>query len=336
MRRVLVLLLLATIGASGGGCVTSIDSVASQGATGDPGTGGSTGGGSTAGGGGTDPSSGLAGSTSGTGGPNAVTLTSGDTALAFAATGRSPTTGGLARLTFANQGTSGETATVSIDPRNTLGWSGPTELGLYHHDSKGLKDADLQTSAAEYRAADYSEYRKINTQTDEELQYWKFTDANGNMTSDAAQYRNVTKGGTKDAEAAWFFGGNATPAGPCPPRGRAPPTRALSPAPPRPTTGSSPTAGIMTRTAHGGCGATQRSLPTSPPPRSTAHSPPPIGRNMRAPTWSRSRPAVATAWCSTIRTSFSKALSTATRFRARPICSATKAARARPQSSPIS
>jgi C-lobe and N-lobe beta barrels of Tf-binding protein B len=229
MRRLVVLLLLAATAASGGGCVTSTDSIADQGAPGNPGSGGSNGGGSTSGGsngggstsggGGTDPSSGLAGDTSGTGGPNAVTLASGDKALAFAPTGRSPTSGGLAKLTFANQGTSSETATVAIDPKNTLGWGGPTELGLYHHDANGLKDADLQTRAAEYRAADYSEYRKINTQTDEELQYWKFTDANGNMTSYAAQYRNVTNGGTKDAKAAWFFGGNATPAASLPTSG---------------------------------------------------------------------------------------------------------------------
>jgi hypothetical protein len=216
MRRVFVLLVLAATAASGGGCVTSTDSI-SRGASANPGTGG--GGGATSGGGGTDPNSGLSGDTSGTGGANAATLTSGDKAIAFAPTGRSPTSGGLAKLTFANQGAPNETATVTIDPKNTLGWGGPTELQLYHRDANALKSADLQTSAAEYRAADYSEYRKINTQTDEELQYWKFTDANGNMTSYAAQYRNVSKGGTEDAQAAWFFGGNATPAATLPTSG---------------------------------------------------------------------------------------------------------------------
>ena len=219
MRRVVVFLLLAATAASGSGCVTSTDSIADQGTPGTPGTTGGNGSGSTAGGGGTDPSAGLAGSTSGDGGPNAATLVSGDRALAFAPTGRSPTSGGLARLSFANQGTAGETASVTIDPKNTRGFGGPTELGLYHHDANGLKDADLQTSAAGYRPADYGEYRKITTETDEELQYWKFTDANGNMTSYAAQYRNVTKGGTKDAQAAWFFGGNATPAAALPTSG---------------------------------------------------------------------------------------------------------------------
>jgi uncharacterized membrane protein YgcG len=68
MRRLVVLLLLAATAASGGGCVTSTDSIADQGAPGNPGSGGSNGGGSTSGGGGTDPSSGLAGDTSGTAG----------------------------------------------------------------------------------------------------------------------------------------------------------------------------------------------------------------------------------------------------------------------------
>jgi len=216
MRRVVVFLVLAATAASAGGCVTSTDSIAEKGT---PGATGSNGSGSTAGGGGTDPSAGLAGSTSGTGGPNAATLASGDKALAFAPTGRSPTSGGLARLSFANPGTAGETASVTIDPKNTLGFGGPTGLGLYHRDANGLKDADLQTSAAGYRPPDYGEYRKITTETDEELQYWKFTDANGTMTSYAAQYRNVTKGGTKEAQAAWFFGGNATPAAALPTSG---------------------------------------------------------------------------------------------------------------------
>lgn len=139
----------------------------------------------------TSSNTGLSGSTAGTGGANATVLASGNTALAFTPNGRSPSTGGLATVSFANTGTPNETATVTVDPKNTVGWGPADTLPVFSTGTTGL-------------GANYSEYRKITATSDSELQYWQYTN------SFFAQYRDVSNGGGSDAFAAWFFGGSET------------------------------------------------------------------------------------------------------------------------------
>lgn len=191
MRMGISVAVLAITGMALSGCLTT-DSAGDAGAA----TTSTTTGGTTLGGGtttSTDTGSGISGDTAGTGGPNTTPLSSGATALAFSPNGRSPMTGGFATLTRTDIGLATESATVAVDPHNTLGWGGPETMQIYPT-SSGTFDL----------GANYTEYRRISGTTDTELQYWQYTD------SYAAQYRDVSNGGGESAFAAWFFDGNFT------------------------------------------------------------------------------------------------------------------------------
>jgi hypothetical protein len=149
------------------------------------GSGGNTGSGGTGGTGGTTdptepPPTGV--------GNNDDTLTTGDAAFVITDGGRSPETGGLAQLTITGTGDD-RVATVAVDPKAKLGWGKPVAMTVFDQPSPEL-------------GAEYTEFRKLDSETDIELQYWDYGD------SYAGHYRVVVPGETGGGGgSAWFFGG---------------------------------------------------------------------------------------------------------------------------------
>lgn len=187
MRSRSLVLLLALAGTALSGCASGFDTAFTQSSIpGVPGGGNST---DTGG-------DGLSGDTGGTGDPNAVNLSGGDTAIAYADGARSIDGSGRAQMVIS---ATGSTATVSVDPGANMGFTGTQTMARYIQQTNPAP-AGHPTRA--FDNANYTEYRRINTSTDSALQVWQFTDGNG-QTNYAAHFRESRAG-----QDAWFYGGS--------------------------------------------------------------------------------------------------------------------------------
>lgn len=149
---------------------------------------------------------GISGDTNGTGEQNGVDLASGDTTIVYASGARSIDGSGNTQLVISSTGAS---AQVSVDPGSAMGITGTTTMARYLTQT-GVATApegfDNPADPAAYYPLDktnYTEYRRITSTSDAELQVWQFTDSNGENNY-AAHFREASKG-----QAAWFFGGSA-------------------------------------------------------------------------------------------------------------------------------
>jgi hypothetical protein len=195
MRSRSLVLLLALAGTALSGCASGFDDAYTQSSI--PGQPGGNNGTDTGG-------DGISGDTNGTGEGNEVTVSSGDTTLAYTEGARSTDGSGNTQLVVS---ATGQSATVSVDPGVAMGFTGTTTMARYIQQTGG------QTAPAgfpQYAFDDpnyvspvqYNEYRRITSTTDSELQVWNFTDSNGD-TNYAAHFREAARD-----QDAWFFGGN--------------------------------------------------------------------------------------------------------------------------------
>jgi hypothetical protein len=159
MRRLLNVIVLATVAVAGAGCASSPDRLIQSGG----------------GDGGFKPPP------DGGGGDNNENLTTGDLALVFNNSGRSTFSPGLAAVRFSNKGTDQEQAEVFVDPKQPLGFKGPFKLDLY---LRQPPNPDLTLGS------NYNEYRRVTNTSDAELQYWQYP------YSYAAQFRDVAADGS--------------------------------------------------------------------------------------------------------------------------------------------
>ena len=169
---------LALAGCTGSGDSTSLDLC---GVNCSPSGGGGGGGGTT------DPTDPVVPPPTGVGNNDDFLLT-GDTTFVITDGGRSPASGGLSQTTITGTGNS-RTASVIVDPKASLGWGTAVTMTVFDQPSSEL-------------GANYTEFRKLDADTDIELQYWDYGD------SYAGHYRVVVPGETGGGGGdAWFFGG---------------------------------------------------------------------------------------------------------------------------------
>jgi hypothetical protein len=196
MRSRSLVLLLALAGTALSGCASGFDTAFTQSSI--PGVGGTNG---------TDTGgNGISGDTNGTGEQNEVNLASGDTTLAYTSGARSIDGSGNTQLVISSAGTS---AQVSVDPGSAMGFTGTTTMARYLTQTgaatapEGFNNPADPAAYYPFDNANYSEYRRITSTSDAELQVWNFTDSNG-QNNYAAHFREAKKG-----QSAWFFGGSA-------------------------------------------------------------------------------------------------------------------------------
>jgi hypothetical protein len=188
MRSRSLVLLLALAGTALSGCASGFDDAYTQSSI--PGQPGGNNGTDTGG-------DGISGDTNGNGEGNEVTLSAGDTTLAYTDGARSTDGGGRAQLVVS---ANGQSATVAVDPGVAMGFTGSTTMARYLQQT-GASTAPVNFPGYTFDNTNYSEYRRITSSTDSELQVWNFTDSNG-ASNYAAHFREASRD-----QDAWFFGG---------------------------------------------------------------------------------------------------------------------------------